>query len=137
VIGEWSLNDGHDLSIPDISPTIKARTRPTKKYGEPKQPLPPLKRAEELQQDELYLPLEMFSDSTSKRNPIEELLNGPVAYSCSQDLDGTNYSSWCNVIEWDRTQKRTQVASFNLRFENEDPESSEKRIEAFARTIRC
>jgi hypothetical protein len=115
------------------------------KYRAQKKPLPPLKSHDEVNNDPLYLPLEMFDDSTYEQYPVEELLKEPEAYSRYQDLYGTNSWAHCTVvgydpetrvftIEWDGTRTRKRVARFNLRFEKEDPDLFERRVEEAKRS---
>ncbi|OHT16390.1 Dynein heavy chain family protein [Tritrichomonas foetus] len=113
------------------------------KYRTLKRPIPPLRpKEEETNQEPQFLPLEMFDDSTYEEFPISELMKNPYAYSKYQEIDGDNYWAPCSVInydeenrvftiEWDNgTHKRKKVARFNIRFEQEDPEKFEKRIQA-------
>lgn len=112
------------------------------RYRVLKRPIPPLKPKND---DEIpepqFLPLEMFDDSTFEEYPISELMKNPYAYSRYQEIDGDNYWAPCTVldydeenriftIEWDNdTRKRKRVARFNLRFEQEDPDKFDKRIQ--------
>jgi hypothetical protein len=89
----------------------------------------------------------MFDDSTYEQFTIDELLKNPDAYSRYQKLEhGIWLNAWdeCTVldfdpetriftIEWVDTGKRKQVTRFNLRFEKEDPDRFEQRIDAAKR----
>ena len=134
-------NDGNN-DTPQSTVTTDLNDILKSKYRSMKKPIPPLRKKEEEDNVEpQYLPLEMFDDSTYEQYPIEELMKSPYAFSRYQDIDGENYWAPCYVldydktdeiftIEWDDNHKRKKVARFNIRFEQEDPEKFEKRIQA-------
>ena len=124
----------------------------TSKYRLPSKPLPPLKETEkdENKTDETkntapFLPLELFDDTTYEEFSLDYLLQHPKAWSKykSDISDDSIESSWrpCTVIdydpstflftiEWNKDHKKKKVARFNLRFDCENQEKFQERIEA-------
>ncbi|KAK8861158.1 hypothetical protein M9Y10_012853 [Tritrichomonas musculus] len=110
------------------------------KHRQAARPLPPIPR-DEKKEETIFLPLEVFDDSTYEEFPIEELLKTPVGYSKYNDLNGNFYWAKCNVldhdpktgvflIEWQNSKKRKKVARYNLRFERENEAKFQARIDA-------
>ena len=137
ISAEGHANHSQGSVSTNVNDILKSKFRSLQK------PIPPLRpKDEELNQEPQFLPLEMFDDSTYEEYPISELMKNPYAYSKYQDIDGENYWAPCYVIdydeenriftiEWDNdTHKRKKVARFNLRFEQEDYDKFEKRIQA-------
>jgi len=88
-----------------------------------------------------FLPLEYFDDSTYEEFSLDDLMRDPSAFSRYQEITGDFYWAHCTVlshdpsnglflIEWQGSKKRKKVTRFNLRFEKENEELFQRRIEA-------
>ncbi|OHT17559.1 Dynein heavy chain family protein [Tritrichomonas foetus] len=86
-----------------------------------------------------FLPLEVFDDKQFEEYSIEELMKNPYGYS-KQSRNGKIVWSKCKVInydeetslfliEWEANNKRKKVARFNLRFERENKDKFDLRVE--------
>ncbi|OHT12761.1 hypothetical protein TRFO_17306 [Tritrichomonas foetus] len=111
----------------------------------PAKPLPPLKDPKIADDSIPFLPLELFDDTTYEEFSLEYLLEHPKAWSKYNDMENQE-NEWreCNVvgydpktfyftIEWKNSKKRKKVARFNLRFDVENIDKFNERIEAAKR----
>ena len=116
------------------------------KIKSPLRPLPPMKETLTSNEDS-FLPLELFDDSSYSEYTIEELLQNPDALSKFQDKKGETKWESCKVlgyepkddlftIEWNKSKKIKKVARFNLRFLIESEELFAKRLQAARESCR-
>ena len=133
-IHEPKLHFPEGTATTDLSTILRSTKRA------PAKPLPPLQvHDSELGQSE-YLPLEYFDDIYLSEYSNEELLQEPHGVSKYTNNGETTWEP-CTVIEynsttrlytieWDETHKRKKVSRFNIRFDKEDPDKFNIRVEA-------
>ncbi|KAK8866475.1 hypothetical protein M9Y10_009438 [Tritrichomonas musculus] len=128
------------LHFPEGTATTDLSTILRSKKRIPAKPLPPLpERDSELGESE-FLPLEYFDDIYLSEYTNDELLQEPHGVSkytnngettwepCS--VIGYNSTTRLYTIEWDENHKRKKVPRFNIRFDKEDPDKFNIRVEA-------
>ncbi|KAK8860630.1 hypothetical protein M9Y10_012295 [Tritrichomonas musculus] len=90
-------------------------------------------------EDPKFLPLEVFDDKKYEEFSIEELMKNPTGYSKISDKGQIRWEK-CKVInydeenhlfliEWENNHKRKKVARFNLRFDQENKEKFDLRVD--------
>ena len=117
----------------DLNSIIKS------KYRAQNRPLPPLSENES-KLDHNILPLEVFDDTSFAEYSIDELLKHPDAVSRFNDLESVSKWKKCTVIDYDEktelftikwkdNDKTKKVPRFNIRFEIENENLFNKRLE--------
>ena len=94
-----------------------------------------------MNENEPFMPLEIFDDSSYEEYSLDYLMKHPEAFSRYREISGAVYWTECNVIkydkknelftiEWAKTHKRKKVARYNLRFAIENEQKFNERVEA-------
>jgi len=118
----------------DLNVIMKSKIRA------PARPLPPLKDSAPNEEDS-FLPLEVFDDLSYAEFTTEELLKHPDAFSKFPSKNGEIVWEKCKVIdydskqelfiiEWEKNKKQKKVARFNIRFAIESEEKFNRRLQA-------
>ncbi|OHS98393.1 Dynein heavy chain family protein [Tritrichomonas foetus] len=118
----------------DLSSILRA------KHRAPARPLPPLhERDNELGESE-FLPLEYFDDIALSEYTNDELMKNPHGVSKYTSNGETtwercfvvdfNNDTRMYTIEWEANHKRKRVPRFNIRFDMENPDKFNIRVEA-------